>query len=135
MWNLGDPSNESMAGGIGWYRKDFELPEADSALAWAVRFESVNYRTQVWLNGKPVGENTGAYIPFEFQLSSPKRHGTNRLVVRVDSRRLTRDFPPGGPEHRRRAHRRLVELLRHPARGLPQEARHGRTSRRSWCAR
>ena len=44
VWNLGDASNESMSGGIGWYRKDFELPNADSALAWAFRFESVNYR-------------------------------------------------------------------------------------------
>ncbi len=44
-----------MAGGIGWYRKDFELPNADSALAWAFRFESVNYRTTVWLNGTPIG--------------------------------------------------------------------------------
>jgi beta-glucuronidase len=96
VWNVGDASNESMAGGIGWYRKDFELPEADEALAWAVRFESVNYRTQVWLNGQPVGKNTGAYIPFEFQLAHPKRRGTNRLVVRVDSRRLVRDFPPAG---------------------------------------
>ena len=43
-----------------------------------------------------MGENTGAYIPFEFGLDRPKRHGTNRLVVRVDSRRLTRDFPPAG---------------------------------------
>ena len=66
VWNLGDPSNESMAGSIGWYRKDFELPNASRALAWVVRFESVNYRTRVWLNGKPVGENRGAYIPFEF---------------------------------------------------------------------
>ena len=65
VWNLGDPSNESMAGGIGWYRKDFELPSADSALAWAFRFESVNYRATVWLNGTPIGENTGAYVPFE----------------------------------------------------------------------
>ena len=63
VWNLGDPSNESMSGGIGWYRKDFELPNADSALAWAFRFESVNYRAQIWLNGKPIGENTGAYVP------------------------------------------------------------------------
>ncbi len=67
VWNLGDASNESMAGGIGWYRKDFELPSADDALAWAFRFESVNYRTRVWLNGRPIGENTGAYIPFEIQ--------------------------------------------------------------------
>ncbi|MDA0185700.1 beta galactosidase jelly roll domain-containing protein [Solirubrobacter phytolaccae] len=94
VWNLGDASNESMAGGIGWYRKDFELPSADSALAWAFRFESVNYRTRVWLNGKPIGENTGAYIPFEIQAAGLKRKGTNRLVVRVDSKRLDRDFPP-----------------------------------------
>lgn len=96
VWNVGDPSNESMSGGIGWYRKDFELPDSDAALAWALRFESVNYRTKVWLNGQPVGENTGAYIPFEFDLAHPKRNGTNRLVVRVDSRRLVRDFPPAG---------------------------------------
>ena len=96
VWNLGDPSNASMAGGIGWYRKDFELPNADKALAWAVRFESVNYRSRVWLNGKPVGENTGAYIPFSMQLSGLKRRGTNRLVIRVDSRRLPTDFPPSG---------------------------------------
>jgi hypothetical protein len=50
-----------MAGGIGWYRKDFELPSANSALM-GVRFESVNYRSRVWLNGRPIGENTGAYI-------------------------------------------------------------------------
>jgi beta-glucuronidase len=96
VWNLGDASNESMAGGIGWYRKDFELPSADSALAWAFRFESVNYRTTVWLNGKPIGSNTGAYIPFELYPKAFKRRGTNRLVVRVDSRRKVTDFPPAG---------------------------------------
>ena len=95
VWNLGDASNESMAGGIGWYRKDFELPSADSALEWAFRFESVNYRARVWLNGTPIGENAGAYLPFEVQAANAlKRRGTNRLVVRVDSRRLDRDFPP-----------------------------------------
>jgi beta-glucuronidase len=95
-WNVGDDSNESMAGSIGWYRKDFELPDARSALEWAVRFESVNYRTRVWLNGAPIGENRGAYIPFEFRLNGLKRRGVNRLVVRVDSRRLPTDFPPSG---------------------------------------
>ncbi|CAA9539513.1 MAG: GH2 [uncultured Solirubrobacteraceae bacterium] len=96
VWNVGDDSPESMAGSTGWYRKDFELPSAASALSWAVRFESVNYRSQVWLNGKPVGTNKGAYIPFEFVLSNLKRRGTNRLVVRVDSRRRPTDFPPSG---------------------------------------
>ena len=95
-WNTGDDSVESMKGSIGWYRKDFELPDARASLAWAVRFESVNYRSTVWLNGRRVGANRGAYIPFEFVLSGLKRRGTNRLVVRVDSRRRRTDFPPSG---------------------------------------
>jgi beta-glucuronidase len=95
-WNVGDDSPESMGGSTGWYRKDFSLPSAASALDWAVRFESVNYRSRIWLNGRPVGTNKGAYIPFEFLLSNLKRRGTNRLVIRVDSRRRPTDFPPSG---------------------------------------
>jgi len=95
-WNVGDHSVESMQGTIGWYRRDFTLPEARAALRWMVRFESVNYRTRAWLNGRPIGRNKGAYIPFELPLSGAKRTGTNRLVVRVDSRRLITDFPPSG---------------------------------------
>jgi beta-glucuronidase len=96
VWNLGDDSPASMIGGVGWYRKDFSVPEASKALEWAVRFESVNYRSRVWLNGKPVGSNRGAYIPFEFRLDNIKRRGTNRLVIRVDSKRHSTDFPPSG---------------------------------------
>ena len=51
---------------------------------------------RVWLNGKPIGENTGAYVPFEIQPNGFKRRGTNRLVVRVDSKRRVTDFPPAG---------------------------------------
>jgi beta-glucuronidase len=35
VWNLGDDSPASMIGGVGWYRKDFSLPQAGRALAWA----------------------------------------------------------------------------------------------------
>ena len=62
-WNTGDDSNASMAGGIGWYRKDFKLPSARGALQWAVQFGSVNYRSRVWLNGRPIGTNKGALHP------------------------------------------------------------------------
>jgi beta-glucuronidase len=96
VWNLGDDSPASMIGGVGWYRKDFSLPNASRALEWAVRFESVNYRSRVWLNGRPIGNNRGAYIPFEMRLNGLRRRGTNRLVIRVDSRRRPTDFPPSG---------------------------------------
>ena len=94
-WNVGDHSIRSFTGGVGWYRKDFELPSASAALDWAVRFESVNYRTRVWLNGREVGRNTGAYLPFTVLLDRVSRRGTNRLLVRVDSRRGETDLPPG----------------------------------------
>lgn len=94
-WNVGDDSPASMAGSIGWYRKDFSLPEAKRSIDWALRFETVNYRMQAWLNGKRLGSHTGAYLPFTLQIKRGlKRSGVNRLVVRVDSRRLTSDFPP-----------------------------------------
>src|SRR4051794_3501654 len=96
VWNVGDDSEASMRGSVGWYRKDFELPDKRAALDWAVRFESVNYRTRAWLNGHEIGRNTGAYIPFTFRLNGLKRGGVNRLVIHVDSRRLPTDFPPSG---------------------------------------
>jgi beta-glucuronidase len=97
-WNAGDNSVTSFQGTVGWYRKDFELPDKRARMNWLVRFESVNYRTRVWLNGKLIGRNTGAYLPFELRLprAGMKRTGTNRLVVRVDNRRLPTDFPPSG---------------------------------------
>ena len=55
-----------------------------------MRFESVNYRSRVYLNGKLIGKNAGAYLPFEIRLPASllKRGGNNRLVVRVDNRRF-----------------------------------------------
>ena len=43
------------------------------------------------VNGVAIGRNTGAYLPFDLRLprSALKRNGTNRLVIRVDNRRLT----------------------------------------------
>jgi beta-glucuronidase len=97
-WNAGDNSIASMTGTTGWYRKDFRLPDRRARMDWLVRFESVNYRSTVWLNGTPIGRNTGAYLPWDLRLprSLLKRQGTNRLVIRVDNRRLRTDFPPSG---------------------------------------
>jgi Glycosyl hydrolases family 2, TIM barrel domain/Glycosyl hydrolases family 2, sugar binding domain/Glycosyl hydrolases family 2 len=97
-WNAKDFSDQSFAGGVGWYRKDFHLPSAARRLAWVVRFESVNYRSRVYLNGRLIGKNTGAYLPFEVRLPAGvlKRGATNRLAIRVDDRRFATDFPPSG---------------------------------------
>jgi beta-glucuronidase len=104
-WNAGDDSPESFLGSVAWYRKDFRLPSRDRALAWIARFESVNYRATVWLNGRQLGDHVSGYVPFELDLPNVSRGGVNRLVVRVDNRRPAADpigapgevpVPPGG---------------------------------------
>jgi beta-glucuronidase len=90
-WNAGDDSETSMAGGVGWYRRDLRLARGRT---WVVRFESVNYRATVFLNGVRIARHEAASIPFEVPLTRAKA-GLNRLVVRVDSRRGRTSMPPG----------------------------------------
>jgi beta-glucuronidase len=93
--NAGDESARSYMGGVWWYRKDFQAP-AGEATDWVLRFESVNYRATVWLNGRRVGSHSGGYLPFEVPGRGLRRTGVNRLVVRVDSRRNEAAVPPIG---------------------------------------
>lgn len=95
-WNATDNSAAGFAGGIGWYRKDFRLPAGGGS--WIVRFESVNYRARVWINGHRLGEHTGTFLPFELDLPARylKPGGVNRLVARVDSHHADDSMPPAG---------------------------------------
>ncbi|MSW96051.1 MAG: hypothetical protein F2796_04545, partial [Actinobacteria bacterium] len=95
-WNATDESLASYLGSVAWYRRDLRLPSRGSGETWILRFESVNYRARIWINGRELGTHTGAYLPFELHIPARwlSRGGVNRLVVRVDSRRTTSDFPP-----------------------------------------
>jgi beta-glucuronidase len=98
-WNVADTSAAGFLGGVGWYRKDFRLPSKAAGLSWVVRFESVNNRAHAWLNGHSIGTHTGPFLPFEPALPAKflsHGHGANRLVIRVDSHRLSTDLPPSG---------------------------------------
>ena len=93
-WNAGNDSNESMVGGVAYYRKDFILPGNPNSAVWLARFESVNYRATVWLNGTEPAPDRGAYLPFELPaIGRQMRPGVNELVVRVDSRGLRLRLP------------------------------------------
>jgi beta-glucuronidase len=95
--NAGDFSQQSYLGGVQWYRKDFALPASPPRSSWVLRFESVNYRARVWLNGRQIGSHIGGYLPFEVEVPArgpgSLRRGVNRLVVRADSRRGLTDVP------------------------------------------
>ena len=122
-WNATDESDASFLGGVGWYRKDFRLPRGGPRSAVVgVRFESVNYRSRVWLNGRPIGTQ-----PRRLPAVRDPPAGVGRCAaaastassIRVDNRRKPTDFPPSGLSAAGRPDRRLVELRRPAARGLP----------------
>jgi beta-galactosidase/beta-glucuronidase len=89
-WNAADTQLNLAT--VGWYRKEFKLPEApkDVLRFWKVRFEGSNYRTKVWLNGKHIGGFTGLF-PFEAELKG-LRKGRNTLVVKVSTLRSRTDL-------------------------------------------
>ena len=89
-WN----ANDTIANlpSVGWYRREFTLPRSPRGVRrfWKVRFEGSNYRTKVWLNGRPIGGFTGLF-PFEADLDGLRR-GRNTLVVKVSTLRSRTDL-------------------------------------------
>ena len=85
-WDLYD---EALWGyeGIGWYSISIPASLARSGKLQTLRFGRVNYQSKVWLNGEPLGENVGGYLPFEFDVTNKLKLDTaNVVVLRVDNR-------------------------------------------------
>ena len=81
--------------GIGWYQTRFDLPWGWDTQRIFVRFGSVNYLADVWLNGEYLGQHEGGHLPFEFEINPHVRPTGNVLVVRVDGQLAPDRVPPG----------------------------------------
>jgi beta-galactosidase/beta-glucuronidase len=73
-------SMASYNGSVATYRTSFTVAAGD----YAVRFESVNHRARVWIDGHEVARHTGAYLPFEARVALGA--GRHSLTVRADWR-------------------------------------------------
>jgi beta-glucuronidase len=91
-WNGADTTLNKAT--VGWYRYEFRLPkgQGSSRLQWKLRFESVNHRATVYLNGKRLAQHGPGYLPFEVVLHGLKRGKRNRLVVKVSTLRGSTDL-------------------------------------------
>ena len=81
--------------GPAWYQTTFDLPWGWHEKRILLRFGSVNYLAEVWLNDQPLGTHEGGHLPFEFDVTSLVRPSRNRLVLRVDGRLAFDHVPPG----------------------------------------
>lgn len=72
-----------------WYRLAFETPKLNSKRA-TLLFEGINYKAEVWLNGKILGKINGAFCRGEFDATDLlNKNGKNVLAVRI--------IPPHNP--------------------------------------
>lgn len=80
--------------GMAWYRKRFTAPVDWRGRRVVLRFEGVNYRAKVALNGTVLGENRDPFLPFEYDVDRVLNlGGTNVLAVRVDNTCYPEDVP------------------------------------------
>jgi len=77
-----------------WYRKTFRLPaKKDVAL---LKVNKAQFGTQVWLNGKKIGEHLGCFSAGYFNLTDGLEwEGQNTLLVRVGAHPAV--LPKGAP--------------------------------------
>jgi len=82
--------------GLAWYQTRFDAPwNLQTSRKYFLRFGSVNYSAEVWLNGVRLGSHEGGHLPFEFDVTPLLREEDNRLVVSVDGTLATDRVPPG----------------------------------------
>lgn len=78
--------------GTLWYRRIFSYhPEAGKRQF--LYFGAANNHATVYLNAQKLGEHTGGYTPFNFEVTGQLRDGDNLLVVEVDDRRRRDGIP------------------------------------------
>jgi beta-mannosidase len=69
--------------GVVWFRFEFWYESQDEYAT--LHFDGVDYQTKVYLNGQYLGDHTGYFEPFAFDVTQALIHGKNTLAVRVDS--------------------------------------------------
>lgn len=76
-----------------WYKKSFNIPEYDENKRYYLHFGAVNYRADVYVNGKKLGMHKGGFTPFNFEMTKLVKAQDNFVIVRVDNKRAADEVP------------------------------------------
>ncbi len=88
--NPSGASGGALPGGIGWYRKTFDVGNITSSIshlpsAIYLEFDGVYMNSTVYVNGKKVGSRPYGYSSFEYDITPYVHEGKNVVAVRVDN--------------------------------------------------
>ena len=91
-WNTQRPELLYYEGSV-WYRQTFDFTTSTDSKRSYLRFGAVNYRADVYLNGRKLGVHVGGFTPFTFEVTGKLKQGRNSLVLKVDNKRLKDGVP------------------------------------------
>lgn len=83
---------ESSLSGVGkilgdknelWYQRKFTVPAKWNGERILLHFGAVDWKTDIWVNQIKIGQHTGGFTPFSFDITPALRNGENELVVKV----------------------------------------------------
>nr|WP_068887615.1 sugar-binding domain-containing protein [Pedobacter panaciterrae] len=67
-----------------WWRTDFKIPQNFSGKKIWLKFHGINYRSEIWVNGKKVGSMDGMFNDQQFDITAMVNiSGKNTLAVKV----------------------------------------------------
>ncbi|MBK0383604.1 DUF4982 domain-containing protein [Pedobacter sp. SD-b] len=72
-------------GGIGWYKKDFNIKKDRLNKAVYLDFEGVYMNSEIWVNGNYLSKRPYGYISFRYEVSKYLKEGNNIIFVRADN--------------------------------------------------
>lgn len=86
--------------GVGWYRKEFELPQNVQNKRTVLQFDGAMSNAVVFVNGKKVGNWPYGYNSFYFDVSEYVSPGQNLVAVRLENKSESSRWYPGAGLYR-----------------------------------
>lgn len=91
-WSIEGPFEEQWAsataylpGGIGWYRKAFDITPGMQSKKLFLYFDGVYKNSEVWINGHYLGKRPNGFTPFQYEITPYlAKTGKNTVAVKVD---------------------------------------------------
>ncbi|MBC9034161.1 beta-glucuronidase [Sphingomonas sp. JC676] len=80
--------------GLVWYQRNFDATPPAPGKRVFLRIGAADYTTNVYLNGQALGQHSGGFTPFAFEVTKLLRAGENQITLGVDSARTRDDVPP-----------------------------------------
>ncbi|MBE6468837.1 MAG: DUF4982 domain-containing protein [Coriobacteriaceae bacterium] len=82
----GEAESAYKPGGVGWYRKSFELSKELEGKSIRLDFDGVYMDSTVWVNGHKLGNHPNGYTPFSFDITPYVKAGAeNVIAVKVNA--------------------------------------------------